>query len=70
MFALFPRVASAASTMYPTHETAVESMMWYPRSRVLSECQAWKKTMNQPTAYGATVRPCEESGEKPSSLMS
>ena len=45
-------------------------MMWYPRSFVRSLCHAWKKTRNQPTAYGATVRPCEESGLKPSPLMS
>ena len=49
-FPAFPFVASAASTIYPTVEIAVESMMWYPRSRVRSLCQAWKKTMNQPTA--------------------
>lgn len=67
---LMPLPASAASTMYPTHEIAVESMMWYPRSRVRSLCHAWKNTRNHPTAYGATVSPCDESGLNPSSLMS
>jgi hypothetical protein len=54
---------------YPTNETAVEPMMCQPRSLVLSECIAWKNTMNHPTTYGATVMPCALIEEKPRPLI-